>query len=199
MAYKQKGWCPFTKLEDKEREMKKLKGKYASLDTSNPYSNMQNMMEDLTVSQKQYNLDRERFQQSQSNALSSLKESSGSSGAANVAQAMSLEGKKVSQKSSADIGKQERENQLLERKEAARLQRKKRKGEVLSRKMKKDKTSDLLAMSQQEVAAEKEKKNTAKTQKWKTISSGVDTVGSVMTKRKSRKIYSKKIKTKFKK
>ena len=184
MAYKQKGWCPFTKLDDKEREMKKLKGKYASLDTSNPYDNMQNMMEDLTVSQKQYNLDRERSQQSQSNALSSLKESTGSSGAANVAQAMAMEGKKSSQKSSADIGKQERENQLLARKEAAKLQTKKRKGEVLSRKMKKDKTKNLLAMSQQEVGAEKEKKNTAKIQKWKTISSGVDAVGTVMTQRK---------------
>ena len=40
------------KKEKKARqEMNRLKGIYASLDTSNPYLNMENKMEDLTVNQ----------------------------------------------------------------------------------------------------------------------------------------------------
>ena len=39
------------------KEMDRLKDVYSSLDTSNPYANMENTMEDLTVNQKQYELE----------------------------------------------------------------------------------------------------------------------------------------------
>ena len=132
MTYKQKGFTPFTS----KKEMKRLEDVYGSLDTSNPYSGMNNSYEDLTIDENQ---------------------------------------------STADIGKQERENQILMAKEAARIQELEREGKIKSREDEKDKQSTLLAMQQKKVAANKEIKNTAKIQKNKTIAQGIDTIGNVLT------------------
>ena len=47
--------------------------------------------------------------------------------------------------------------------------------------MKKEKTSTLLGMSQQELAAEREKKAAAEGASWDMLASGVSTVGSALT------------------
>jgi hypothetical protein len=161
--------------------MKAHKDAYASLDTSNPYADMENKFEDLTISQKQALFEKQRDMQIQANTLDTARKSSGSSGTAAVAQALANQGKKSSQKSSASVGAQERQNQLLAKQEAARLQLKERQGEILSRKMKKDKTSTLLGMSQQEVAAQREKKAAAKQAKADVLASGVNSAGSMVT------------------
>jgi len=132
MSYKQKGFTPFTS----KKEMKRLEDVYGSLDTSNPYSGMNNSYEDLTIDENQ---------------------------------------------SITNIGKQERENQILMAKEAARIQELEREGKIKSREDEKDKQSTLLAMQQKKVAANKETKNTAKIQKNKTIAQGIDTIGNVLT------------------
>ena len=60
--------------EDEARaEMGRLKDIYANLDTSNPFLNMENKFEDLTINQKAANLQNQQFQQSQANILGSLK------------------------------------------------------------------------------------------------------------------------------
>ena len=57
------------KAEAKERqaqfEMNRMKDIYSSLDTSNPYLNMENKMEDLTVNQQQAQFQQQQFQQQQ--------------------------------------------------------------------------------------------------------------------------------------
>ena len=45
--------------------MDRLKNIYANLDTSNPFLNMENVMEDLTINQKQAQFQAQQFQQSQ--------------------------------------------------------------------------------------------------------------------------------------
>ena len=62
--------------------MHRLKGIYSNLDTSNPYLNMENTMEDLTINQKQAEFQRDAFNQDQVNMLHSLRSASGSSGTA---------------------------------------------------------------------------------------------------------------------
>ena len=57
------------KAEEAEREMEKQKNLFASLDTSNPYLNMENTMEDLTVNQKEAQFMAQQSQQSQANIL----------------------------------------------------------------------------------------------------------------------------------
>ena len=104
------------------REMEALKDTYRSLDTSNPFTEMENVMEDLTINQKQFDLQCQQFAQSQSNILSGLGEAAGSSGVAAVAQALAGQGQLAAQQSASSIGQQERENQMRERSKAASLQ-----------------------------------------------------------------------------
>lgn len=143
--------------ERKERkareEMDRMKKIYSELDTSNPYANMENTMEDLTINQKQAQFESQQFQQSQANILSNMRQAAGSSGVAGVAQALAQQGQLASQRSAASIGAQESRNQTLKQQEASRLQTLERRGDIMSRDMERNKVTTLLGMAQQETAA----------------------------------------------
>jgi len=169
------------KASQAEEEMNRLKDVYSSLDTSNPYADMENTMEDLTINQNQYDLEKQQFQQSQSDVLGGLSEAAGSSGIAAVAQALAGQGQIAAQQSSSNIGMQERENQMAERQMASNLQNLEREGEVWSRNAERDKQATLLGMSQQEVSAYREQAAAAEQAKWDAISSGVSAVGDIFS------------------
>lgn len=138
---------------ERRKEMERLKEAYASIDTSNPFLNMENTMEDLTVNQKQAQFEAQQFGQSQANILSTLKGSAGSSGVAALAQSLAQQGQLRAQQAAASIGTQEATNQRLAAQQASRLQMQERQGEVISRQQQRDLQGTLLGMSQQEVAA----------------------------------------------
>jgi len=145
------------KKEKKARqEMNRLKGIYASLDTSNPYLNMENKMEDLTINQQQAQFQSQQFQQSQANILGGLRGAAGGAGIAGLAQQLAQQGQIASQQASAGIGQQERQNQMAERQAAAQIQAKEREGVVKSREAELAKQSTLLGMSQAETAAHRQ-------------------------------------------
>ena len=52
-----------------KEELKKQMQAYKALDTSNPYLNMENTMEDLTINQKQAEFQAQQFSQSQANIM----------------------------------------------------------------------------------------------------------------------------------
>ncbi len=145
------------KLEEKAAasrvEMERLKNEYASIDTSNPFLNMENVYEDATVDQRAAEFQAQQFQQSQANILGGLGEAAGGSGIAALAQQLAQSGQLASQKAAADIGKQEQANQRSMLSEAANIQRKEREGELKSRQQQRDLAGTLLGMSQQETAA----------------------------------------------
>jgi len=136
-----------------QQEMDKNKALYASLDTSNPYLDMENTMEDLTVKQQQ--------EQQRANIMEQMKGAAGSSGIAALAQSLANQGSLDAQKASVSIGKQEQANQLAERKEASRIQGLEREGELISRQAEMGKVSSLLGMSADEVAAARQRKEEA--------------------------------------
>jgi len=170
---------------EKERkaraEMKKLRATYANLDTSNPFLNMQNVFENLTINQKQFELQNQQFQQSQANILSSLRGSAGGSGIAALAQSLAQQGQIASQQSAAEIGQQEQRNQMLAIQEDARIQDKEIQGEMYSRGLERDKIATLLGMSQSESAAYGEQGQAAQEAKYNAISSGVQGITSLAT------------------
>ena len=53
------------KEAEAREEMNRLQNVYANLDTSNPFLNMENTMEDLTVNQQQAQFQKQQFQQHQ--------------------------------------------------------------------------------------------------------------------------------------
>ena len=156
-----------------KKELDKQKEAWMQLDTSNPYLNMENTMEDLTINQKQSQFQKQQFQQSQANILDSLRGAAGGSGVAALAQQMAQSGQLASQQSAADIGRQEAANQQAERAMAGQLQVQERQGEIYSRGLKKEQQETLFGMAQQEYAGKKEAEAAAKQQKWDAISGGI--------------------------
>jgi hypothetical protein len=168
------------KAEKSREEMNRQKDIYASLDISNPFLNMENTMEDLTVNQKASEFKKQQFQQSQSNILDGLRGSAGGSGVAALAQQLSQSGQLASQQASVDIGKQEQSNQALERQEASRIQGKEIEGEYQRRADEKDRTTTFLGMAQQETAAHTQAAGEAKAAKMSAIQSGITGAASMM-------------------
>ena len=176
------------KAEERERraraEMNRQKRIFASLDTSNPYLNLENKFEDLTINQKASEFQAQQFAQSQSNILDSMRGAAGGSGIAALAQSLSQQGQLASQKSAADIARQEAENQMKERQAASNIQTLERKGEIQSRNWERDKHSTLLGMAQQETASYMQQAQEAQTRRAEAIGgmfSGImDTTQSVL-------------------
>ena len=170
--------------ERKERkarkEVKRLKNIYANLDTSNPFLNMENTMEDLTINQKQAEFQSQQFQQSQANIMQGLRGAAGGSGIAALAQSLAQQGQLASQQAAASIGQQEAQNQMAERQMAAQLQEKEIQGEMYSRDLKREQATTMLGMAQQEQAAFAEQAGLAQEAKWGAISGGIDNLTSMI-------------------
>ena len=133
---------------DKAREeMEKHKKAFEALDTSNPYLNMENTMEDLTVNQQQAEFEKQNNMQNQANIMGQMRGAAGSSGIAALAQSLSNSGSLNAQKASATIGAQETANQKLERDEASKIQGLERSGDLMSRQMQMGKIDSLMGMS----------------------------------------------------
>lgn len=160
-----------------QREMDRLKGVYANLDTSNPYLNMENKMEDLTVNQGQAQFEQQMAQQSQANILDSMRGAAGGSGIAATAQALAQQGQLAAQRASVSIGQQEQANQMAERQAASQIQQQERQGEVLSRQQELNKQSTLLGMSQAETAAAREREAQSQQAKTDALAGGLSAIG----------------------
>ena len=162
------------RIEEQEAaraEMEKYKDQYKRLDTSNiyagisnPYANMENVMEDLTVNQQQAQFEKQMAQQSQANIMQNLRGAAGGSGIAGLAQAMASQGQLQAQRASASIGMQESQIGMQRAQEAGRLQTLERRGAQYAEQMRLQgaetarglewsKTGTLLGMSQQRLSA----------------------------------------------
>lgn len=163
-------------------EMRKMKNEYKNLDTSNlaagvrnPYQNLENTMEDLTVNQQQAQFEAQQGQQSRANIMQSLQGAAGGSGIAGLAQSLANQGMLQSQKASASIGMQEAQNQRAAAQQAANIQQLEGKGEMwaegtrqqgaeTARGLEYQKTATMFGMSQQRTAAANEAVRTAQAQ-----------------------------------
>ena len=136
-----------------QREYNQNLARMKNADTSNPYLNQENTMEDLTVNTQEADMIAAQQNQGMANTFDALQQSAGGSGIAALAQSLANQQTQNAQSASASIGKQERQNQLAEANMAAQLQSQEAKGELISRAQEKDKTDTMLGMSQQRLAA----------------------------------------------
>ena len=139
------------KQKDAQRKLDRQRAIFDSLDTSNPFTNLENTMEDLTVNQQQAEFERQSFQQSQSNIMQSLRGAAGGSGVAALAQSLARQGQLASQRSAASIGQQERQNQMARQQQAAQIQQLEAQGKRQSQQMEIAKQGQLMGMDQQSV------------------------------------------------
>lgn len=159
--------------EEARKKMDTLKEAYSNLDTTNPFLNMENTMEDLTINQKQAEFQRQQFEQSQANIMGGLRGAAGGSGIAALAQSLAQQGQLQSQQAAASIGQQEAANQRLAAQEASRIQGMERQGDVMSRNWEREKVGTLLGMAQQETAAYAQQAAAADAAQWNALSTGV--------------------------
>jgi len=151
-------------------------------DVSNPYANMQNTMEDLTVNQQQAQFEAQQGQQTRANIMDSMRGAAGSSGVAGLAQAMANQGAQQAQRASASIGQQEAANQRAAAQEAGKLQTMERQGAFKAdmtrrsgaeqaRSLKQSRENTLMAMSADRLASAEQAQQAGKDAMWAGIGS----------------------------
>ena len=177
-------------------EFDSMKKEYKNLDTSNlaagfknPYANMENTMEDLTVNTQQAQFEAQQNQQNQANIMQGA---AGGSGIASLAQAMANQGQLTAQKASASIGMQESQNKMASAKMAAKNQQLSGQGELIAQKarvagaetgrgLEYQKTSTLFGMSQQRSAAADEARRQASADQMSAIGDIASSASSAVT------------------
>ena len=107
------------------------KQEYRSFEFKNPYENLDNYYEDLTVNTQAADYQKGMVQQQQANIMQNLKGSAGSSGIAGLAQAMANQGAMQAQQISIGIGQQEQQNQMMSLKGASAADMAERGGEAM--------------------------------------------------------------------
>jgi len=142
----------------KKREEQRLANKeygrtreaYTQLDTSNPFGQLENPYEDLTINKQEAEFQAQQEQQAMANTMQAMQGAAGGSGIAGLAQAMANQQSRNLQRASADIGRQERENLLTEKAFTARRQEQ---GVVMERQMKREQAETMFGMAQQRKAS----------------------------------------------
>lgn len=144
-----------TALEFQKEQQFKLdqqKEIYRNMEFKNPYENIENVYEDLTVNRQQADFEKQMFQQSQANIMQGLQGAAGGSGIAGLAQALANQGQLASQRASASIGAQEAANQKLAAKGASAADMAERGGEQYVQDLEASRQSTLLGMQMGETA-----------------------------------------------
>lgn len=129
---------------------------YENMQFTNPYANMQNTMEDLTVNQQQAQFLAQQQQQGLANTMGAMQGAAGGAGIAALAQAMANQQSQNLQQASASIGQQEAANQMATAQQAAQLQMMEAQGQVRMEDLERGKTETLLGMAQQRLGAANE-------------------------------------------
>ena len=124
-----------------QSEYDRYKARLEDRDTSNPYANMENVYEDLTVNTQAADFAAQQQAQGMANTMDQFAGAAGGSGIAALAQAMAGQQAINAQRASVDIGQQERSNLMAERGMASQLQAQEREGELLSRQMENQKVN----------------------------------------------------------
>lgn len=130
-----------------QAEFNRMKGRYEALDTSNPYANVTNTFEDLTVNTQAAEFAQQQAEQGRADILSGLAASAGGGGIAALAQSLANQQTQAAQAAAVSIGQQEQRNQMLAAQGEQRMQQLRGAGEAMSQRLEMQKTGNLLQMS----------------------------------------------------
>ena len=135
-----------------QAKLDKQKAEYKAMKFTNPFANMENVYEDLTVNQQQAQFQAQQGSQQRANIMQGLRGAAGGSGIAGLAQALANQGALQTQQISASIGKQESLNQLAAAKGAGAVQIAERQGDQFVQQAEMDRQSTLLGMQMGETS-----------------------------------------------
>ena len=132
--------------------LSKEKDAYKAMKFENPFANMDNTFEDLTVNQQQAQFQAQQGSQQRANIMQSMRGAAGGSGIAGLAQALANQGQLQTQRISASIGQQESRNQVLAAKGAANVQSLERQGDQYVQQQEANRQATLLGMQMGETS-----------------------------------------------
>jgi len=132
--------------DKQQAALDKQKKEYKAMKFENPFSNMENTFEDLTVNQQQAQFQAQQGSQQRANIMQGLRGAAGGSGIAGLAQAMANQGQIQTQRISASIGMQESQNQMATARGAAAIQATERSGDQWVQQANMDRQATLLGM-----------------------------------------------------
>ena len=130
-----------------QAEFDRTREQYMNQDLSNPFANMENTMEDLTVNTQAADFAAQQQAQGMSNIMAGMKGAAGGSGIAALAQSLANQQSQNATQASADIARQEAGNQAAAAQQAGQLQTLERRGDIMSRNMKREQFSTELGMA----------------------------------------------------
>ena len=122
------------------------KAKYREFEFKNPYADMENVMEDMTVDMRAADFQRQQGEQQRSNILQALRGAAGGSGIAGLAQTLATQGQLETQQIAAGIGAQERQNAMMERQMAGQIDMTERGGRAMVQSAEMQRQSTLLGI-----------------------------------------------------
>lgn len=126
--------------------------KYRAIEFKNPYQNIENPFEDLTVNQQAAKFQAQQIQQQQANLLEGFKGAAGSSGIAGLAQVLANQGALQTQKASASIAQQEQANQRAAASADLRIQQLEGAGDAMVQQAESSRQATILGMNQSVMA-----------------------------------------------
>ena len=124
----------------------KTRKQYENFEFSNPFENMENRFEDMTVDMRAAEFQTQQGQQQRANIMQGLRGAAGSSGVAGLAQALANQGQMQTQQIAAGIGQQEQQNQKLAMQEGSRIDQMEREGQASVQAAEAGRQSTLLGM-----------------------------------------------------
>jgi len=124
----------------------KTRKQYEDFEFTNPFENMENRFEDMTVDMRAAEFQVQQGQQQRANIMQGLRGAAGSSGVAGLAQALANQGQMQTQQIAAGIGQQERQNQKLAMQEGSRIDKMEREGQASVQAAEAGRQSTLLGM-----------------------------------------------------
>ena len=134
---------------ERDKQQKKLDAQvaaYKGMKFTNPFANMENVYEDLTVNQQEAQFQARQGAQQRANIMQSLRGAAGASGIAGLAQALANQGALQTQRISASIGQQEARNQMAAARGAGAVQIAERQGGQFVQQAEMDRQATILGM-----------------------------------------------------
>lgn len=158
-----------------QAEFNQMKSRYQALDTSNPYKNITNTFEDLTINTQAADFAQQQAEQGRADILGNLAASAGGGGIAALAQSLANQQTQAAQAAAASIGQQEQRNQMLAAQGEQSMQQMRGQGEYLSQQMEMQKSGNLLQMA----AGRKQVADQARQQATQSLIGGVTGLASM--------------------
>ena len=131
---------------EQQKKLDAQRAKYEAIEFVNPYTDMENPFEDLTVNQQQAQFQAQLGSQQRADILQGLRGAAGTSGVAGLAQSLANQQQRQAQQISASIGQQEARNQMLAAKGAAAADMAERGGEAMVQQAEMSRQSTLLGV-----------------------------------------------------